>query len=99
MVAETDSHKLVELQKAVSLWLTSMQNYTEPQYGKGMLRAALEASQVPSSAACCLVMLQTAVRCCVEVTLHDYTSNQYGKGLLETALGASLAVVPPGWQD
>lgn len=35
MVAETDSHKLAELQKAVSSWLASMQNYTESQYGNG----------------------------------------------------------------
>ena len=35
MIAETDSRKLVELQKAVSSWLASMQNYTESQYGNG----------------------------------------------------------------
>lgn len=89
--------RLAGLQHAVLTWLESMQNYTEAQYGKGMLRAALEASQVSSKTETRLVMLQTAVRCWIETTMHDYMRSQYGKGALETAYGISMAVVPDGW--
>jgi len=89
--------RLAGLQHAVAVWLESMQNYTEAQYGKGMLRAALEASHVPSTVETRLIMLQTAVRCFVETTMRDYTRSQYGKGDLETAYGISLAEVPSGW--